>query len=601
MVNGVDTRSESSKINPNSLEDKDTIGITIESRDFPITLDEFWFAINTDTFINPFDFVSVENVLNSVTIGIVKESRTVKRDSVIQYKYNESQLPAAAAARKNYRNNLDIRSYSEGTRIARIAVMANMLNPDSNRSDNHSPTTKTAKTRLNIRMPVGIGKAVKFAKFDEIVNALGNLKMENPVYCGIMEMTNGLRIPILMPMSYLAGPDSANVNASGISGNLKTSYLLFLLHSVYQKQKDTYDVAIIIFNTRQDDLLHLDEPEDISNEDNQLYDLLKVRAEPFYNVTYFLPRGSNGKPISTFVPSRYKTYSYELGDIYDRLDLLLSSEAYDPQYNLSSIVNYIYENWPLSDSNGNTVKSWSDLFAYKEYPQEIITQKSSFLRFLGYLQKFRKSSMFTDMRKTSIYIGEEIDKIKPGDVFVIDIAMVPTVEEQSLVVGDVMKNIDEMYSSRYSIDTTIFKQFPEDKNDDSEITDRLQEKPFLLLIFIDEINRFLPASYQHGAKSPVAEQIIKTLVAGRSRNTVLFSAQQFKSATDSILHEYTGIHTIAKLGLSELNNPVYNMLDDSTKRNITHMDKGELVMVQPSFRHPIKIIIPKLPFRRQAR
>jgi len=56
--------------------------------------------------------------------------------------------------------------------------------------------------------------------------------------------------------------------------------------------------------------------------------------------------------------------------------------------------------------------------------------------------------MFTDKRETSTYIGNEIKKIRAGDVFVIDIAMIPTVEEQSLVIGDVMKNIDELYSSR---------------------------------------------------------------------------------------------------------------------------------------------------------
>lgn len=46
-------------------------------------------------------------------------------------------------------------------------------------------------------------------------------------------------------------------------------------------------------------------------------------------------------------------------------------------------------------------------------------------------------------------------KIKADDVFVIDIAMIPTLEEQSLVIGDVMKNIDELFSSRYSFGNSL--------------------------------------------------------------------------------------------------------------------------------------------------
>lgn len=68
--------------------------------------------------------------------------------------------------------------------------------------------------------------------------------MEAPIPVGVIEMPNGLRVPISLAISYLAGPDSAHVNASGISGNLKTSYLLFLLQSMYQKLAEDDAVSI---------------------------------------------------------------------------------------------------------------------------------------------------------------------------------------------------------------------------------------------------------------------------------------------------------------------------------------------------------------------
>ena len=92
---------------------------------------------------------------------------------------------------------------------------------------------------------------------------------------------------------------------------------------------------------------------------------------------------------------------------------------------------------------------------------------------------------------------------------------------------------------------------------------------------------------------------MRTLIAGRSRGTVLFSAQQFKSATDSRLHENTGLHITAKLGLSELSTEPYSMIDESTKNNIVRLNKGELVMLHIAFRHPVKIAFPKAAFKKQ--
>jgi hypothetical protein len=39
------------------------------------------------------------------------------------------------------------------------------------------------------------------------------------------------------------------------------------------------------------------------------------------------------------------------------------------------------------------------------------------------------------------------------------------------------------------------------------------------------------------------------------------------------------------------------MLDESTKMSIVRLNKGELVMVHPAFRHPIRVIFPKASFK----
>ncbi|MDF2767676.1 MAG: hypothetical protein K0S91_511 [Nitrososphaeraceae archaeon] len=569
-------------LNPPNLTE---IGKTIVSDKFPITMDNFWFALNSNVVANPFDFITVENLHSTRTIGIVKELQTIAIDSysLLQSGIKEQQLLLPPPTTTTTTTTVDLgRQEHQYTlspyilTIAKVAVMANT-----------GVEVEGTKNSISISMPVGAGKTVKFASAEEIIFALGIPEMGNPIPAGVIETTSGLQVPITLDISYLAGPDTAHVNASGISGNQKTTYLLFLLQSAYQKLKNE-DVALIIFNTKEGELLQIDKRQkNVKERTEKLFDILDLEIQPFDNVRYFLPRGKDGKPNSVYVPNNYKTYSYELEDIYDRLDLLLP-DAYNPEYNLSSIIDYIYESWPIKDSNsGRRITTWTDLFEYEEYPQEIVSHKSSLLHFRGYLQRFRRSSMFTDKKVTSTYLGKEIKQIKSGDVFVIDVGMISSLDEQSFIVGDVMKSIDEMYSSREYLD--------DDSNDDKN---KKEERPKYILIFIDEINRFIPKSEYLGRMNAVSEQIMRTLIAGISRGTILFSAQQFKSATDYRLHENTGLHITAKLGLSELSTDPYSMLDESTKMNIARLNKGELVMIHSAFRHPIKISFPRAAFIR---
>jgi DNA helicase HerA-like ATPase len=556
------------------------IGKTVASDKFPNTMDSFWFVINSNVVINVFDFVTVDNIYNSKTIGIVKELQVVPNISDDYYTY---------LSPEQQHNKVSAPNPLNGTILAKAAVMANTA----------GKLREAQKENVSINLPVGINKSVKFANAEEIIFALGIPEMENPIPAGVIETTNGLHVPVVLDVSYLAGPDTAHVNVSGISGNQKTSYLLFLLQSAYQILQKKEGVSLIIFNTKGRDLLYIDKKgKKIRKRTEKLFDILDLDIQPFDNVTYFLPRGKDGRPNSIHIPKNSKTYSYELQDVYDRLEILFS-EAYDPHYNLSAIVDYIYQSWPMIDSHGKLISSWTALAKFNEYPESVLSHRSSLLHFLGQLQRFRKSPMFIDKKITSRYLGKEIMKIKAGEVFVIDVATISSVEEQAFVVGDVMKSIDEMYSARHYFDTSVNEKdiANKDSNNKDVRYKKVQSQPKYILVFVDEINRFIPQAHV-GRINAVAEQIMKTVIAGRSRGTILFSAQQFKSATDYRLQENTGLHMTAKLGLSELKTRPYSMLDESTKMNIVRLNRGELVMVHAAFRHPIRISFPKASFRK---
>jgi hypothetical protein len=98
----------------------DIIGKTIESEKYQITMDEFWFSIVPGKIIGPFDFISVENIYNTVTIGIVKELRTIRSSDVTissQYSGQQNSLRDNPNNKENY--------VDQGIRIARVAVMTN--------------------------------------------------------------------------------------------------------------------------------------------------------------------------------------------------------------------------------------------------------------------------------------------------------------------------------------------------------------------------------------------------------------------------------------------------------------------------------------------
>jgi len=578
----------------NNDDDIKEIGITFASDRHLNTIDSFWFALKPGVFVRPFDFVTIDYLgQNTKTVGIIQDIQTIASDQGHIASFDKTDksrdflnhVTNEAHGNKSTTSDYD---FQYGINVVKVVVIANSEYKDEGLVSRMSTTG----------MPVGLGRSVRFSTTEEVTFALGVPEMIFPIPAGIIEMSNGQQVPVSLDVTYLVGPDTAHVNAAGISGNAKTSYLLFLLQSIHQKFKEyEQEFAIIIFNTKEKDLLQIDE---IQDEEKRLtkekyFHMLNLDLTPFDNVTYFLPRGKDGRPNSMHIPSNSKTYSYELNDVYDRLELLFS-EIYDPRYNLSSIINYIYEFWPIKKSssikrdNHGYIKTWTDLFNFRDYPEEIITHKSSLLHFQGHIQRFRRSSLFIDKKVTSKYLGKEIRQINSHDIFVVDIAMLSTVEEQSFVIGDVMKSIDEMYSSNEIIITS-----KGDRSTAKEVNQK--KKPRYVLVFIDEINRFLPISKPTGKMKPVGEQIVKTVIAGRSRGTILFSAQQFKSTVDPSLHESTGMHIIAKMGLSELSTALYSMIDESTKMNIVRLNKGELVIIHSAFRYPIKITFPRPSFK----
>ncbi len=137
---------------------------------------------------------------------------------------------------------------------------------------------------------------------------------------------------------------------------------------------------------------------------------------------------------------------------------------------------------------------------------------------------------------------------------------------QPFVVGDVMRSIDELYR-------------------DSTATD----KPSKIILFVDELNTIAPSN----SSSAITEQIVEIARKGRSRGTILFGAEQFKSDIHDQIVGNCGTHAIGRTGSAEIRRSAYTFLDEAAKQNVMKLGQGEIVLSTPTWRSPIKIGFPR--------
>jgi DNA helicase HerA-like ATPase len=114
------------------------------------------------------------------------------------------------------------------------------------------------------------------------------------------------------------------------------------------------------------------------------------------------------------------------------------------------------------------------------------------------------------------------------------------------------------------------------------------ERPKLIL-FVDELNTIAPA----GGTSAITEQLVEVARKGRSRGTILFGAEQFKSDIHDQIVGNCGTHVIGRTGSAEIRRTAYSFLDETAKQNIMNLAKGEMVLSTPNWRSPIKIVFPR--------
>ncbi len=539
------------------------IGRTSATEREAITSDQFAFWLSDDVIVNPFDIMTVKQMNqpgqdSSYTYGLVTtlEHRTDAPNHLANY------------ISSNFgRLDEEPNSIRQGTTVASAHVLNNTA---------------------DIYMPVPSERKVYFAQPEDIQQALGTdilLRERNPdaIPAGLIKMSNGAAAVAYLDRQYVLGPESAHVNISGISGlATKTSYAMFLLQSILQTATDKENIAVIILNVKQADLLHIDEPGlDLAPQQKELWEAMGLVSKPFENVLYFLPRNERGQPNSYApLPQTSMLYAYDLEGTADKLDLLFSNIA-DTSGTIEGIYGEIMTGITGRDAEFSNVNSWGTLLNFLAERQQdrgrwrgmfMGSSIGMFRRHLRRMVQTRQTGLFVNSRsRNEKLLNEELTNIKGGMTYVIDIAKLAD-DEQTLVFGDILRTI-------YSVKSEV----PEDRTEDAPVPEKV-------IIFVDELNKYAPSGNK---ESPITQQVLDVAERGRSLGVILISAQQFMSAVHSRVTGNSATKIIGRTGSSEVNAPDYRFLDQDIRIAVTRLSKGELLISQAIYRQPVKVIFPK--------
>ncbi len=533
--------------------------------------EKFSFWLRPGFRVNPFDIVGAEHYEESSTYGLVTNIRHLTDASSHLSNYISNDFGEMIAEPNTPR---------QGTNVAEVAVLSN---------------------NKDIYMPVQSEARVRFADEAGIHNALGIDSMREKeerenrtvrVPAGIIRMSNEAEAVAYLDVDYVLGPEAAHVNISGISGlATKTSYIIFLIQSILQTL-DSSQIATILLNVKYDDLLHVHEPRALEPEEHELWERLGLKAEPFPKdkVHYLLPWGkttqTTGRP-NTFgdPPFPSKMYAYALKETADKLDLLFS-QVPDPWDTIGALLGEVMNGIQNREPRFKAIQTWDDLLTKPPLmdggiPQQVGQVRPSsvgrFVRLLRRTVKTRQTGIFVPQLSTQmVRLDEAIGQLKGGHTYVVDIARLQP-DEQTLVFGDVLRTIYELYSGESGLDEA------------SELPDKV-------IVFVDELNKYAPASAR-GQETPILDQVLDISERGRSFGIILFSAQQFLSAVHPRVTGNAATKVLGRTDSAEINEGPYRFLDRDVRAHLTQLNKGELILSHPIYRQPVKVRFPRPPFK----
>ena len=439
----------------------------------------------------------------------------------------------------------------------------------------------------DIEMPVPHESEVHWPDEKGVRKALGIEDYNRKTPAGYVTMSGPnqkpMTIPVDMDADYLMGPEGGHLNISGISGlATKTSYAMFLLTAIQQKQKTEWKegsrAAFVILNVKGADLLSLhEEASDLEEKTKDDWRKCDLVARPMENVTYFYPYSNTDAYAQTKLKAedvdrnvrdgRAYRYFYNVDRAIECLRLLVE-DIDDPNQTLVSCAEYCADN--IEDktpwkSFHREIQSW-----IQKTPDSKI-HVASWRRFGRLISQRTKNHLFTERSQRAneikqVPLEEILNHLQPGQVIVVDIAQLPDYL-QSFVVGDIINLV-----RRAKVGDLLF--------DDTEREDPTPDLETIVL-FADELNKFAP---KRGQNRSITRHLREISERGRSEGIILFGAEQFRTGVDEQVTGNSSTQIFGRTTAVEAGkDPEIKGLPGKQSLRVPFLRKGEILVSHTRF------------------
>ena len=392
----------------------------------------------------------------------------------------------------------------------------------------------------------------------------------------------GHQSPVYLDADFLLGPEAAHLNITGVSGlATKTSAVIFLLKSIFEHTPaEKGSVAALCFNVKGPDLLFLDQPAELGDEDRAMYRRLGVTPAPFTDVHYFAPYKPDGFNLNTLrtneaLAGNVEPLVWGLEQILDFAEVLLTRDDVDAK--ADALIEYIRERIVGRDFDElptrHTVRTFQDLSDWFDEVLRVCEQnnwQSWKTHHVATIRKVRNRLLNLSTRAQGLVSNDAAASDLPWGgfrdrgVYVIDVANVEP-EAQELIFARVI----------------------------TEARERLERNDLgvdHLVVFVDELNKYAAAD---GLDTYVRKMLLDVSERGRYLGLVLFSAQQFRSQVHKRVVGNAGTAIYGRMDMDELATPGYGILSPATKSRLATLAKGELMVRHPHFAHPVFLRFPR--------
>jgi uncharacterized protein len=390
--------------------------------------------------------------------------------------------------------------------------------------------------------------------------------------------------PVYLDADFLVGPEAAHLNITGVSGlATKTSAVEWLLASAFAHfpaSKGT--VAAICLNVKGPDLCFLDQPGSLTEQDEALYERLKVPPRPFEKVEYYAPYTAAGWGLATYrtnesLQDNVHALSWGLNEVLQYAEVMLNKDDVDAKSDAlidfirEQVVGRRFEDALLQTAH--EVRSFADLDAwFRDVLRSMEAKNGEHWRthHVATIRKVRNRltnistrcrGLVTDEADASdLPWGSFVDRT----VYVIDVALQEE-DAQDLIFARVVSQLREHLERRaLGVDHVV--------------------------VFVDELNKYAP---HDGPDTYVRKMLLDIAERGRYLGLVLFGAQQFRSQVHRRLVGNCGTALFGRMDADELATPGYATLSPAVRTKLATLEKGQLMVRHPHFAQPVFVHFPR--------